>query len=74
MTSNIKAMRRAKRLTQAEVATRAKISQPSYSNIENGKKNPKLTTIQSIANALNCTIDELLTPDNVTATNNGGEL
>lgn len=44
--------RKAKRMTQADVAKRVKISEPSYSCIENGKQHPRVSTAKRIAEAL----------------------
>lgn len=38
--------------TQAEVAAASQISQPSYSDIENGKKSPRPQTAKRIADVL----------------------
>lgn len=39
-------------LTQMEVALRAGMSRGAYSNIENGKRDPSVSTAKKIANAL----------------------
>ena len=45
-------LRKQQNLSQSEVAQAAKISQPSYCNIENGKLNPKPKTAKRIADVL----------------------
>lgn len=56
----LKAIRKSKGLSQREVACRVGISQPSYSNIENGKHDPTLKTLRRIAVALECSISDLI--------------
>lgn len=46
------AIRKGMFLSQSEVAQAAKITQPSYSNIERGKSNPSTKTAKRIANVL----------------------
>lgn len=45
-------LRKGKNFSQADVARAAKISQPSYSDIENGKSRPKPETAKKIAEVL----------------------
>lgn len=49
---NLKQIRIKKGFSQKEIAERLGVSQPSYAQYENGKRNPKLETIQKIAHAL----------------------
>ena len=56
----LKAIRIEKGLTQTEVAERAGIAQPTYSNIENGKKNPSLNTLKRLASVLGCRIETII--------------
>lgn len=44
--------RRAKRLTQAQVAARARIPQPNLSDIERGRREVSLATLRALAGAL----------------------
>lgn len=55
----IKANRKKANLTQEELARKAGISVFTLQKYETGARNPKLTTLQKIANALNCPISEL---------------
>lgn len=48
-------IRKAKGMTQEEVADLAKISRPYYNQIENGTRNPGLYDIKAICNALGIT-------------------
>ena len=48
-------------ISQAELARRAKIPQGVLSYIENGKtKHPRIDTMQALAKALECTLEELM--------------
>jgi len=53
-------LRAERRISQDELATRAGMSQPGLSNIENGLRNPPLTTVFRLAKALDMTPAELL--------------
>jgi len=59
---NLKRIREAKGLTQAEIADRAGISRITYRNIENGSSIPKVSTLQNIAVAFNVRLQDLLIP------------
>lgn len=57
----LKTLRRDRKLTQAQLAKRAKISQPYLSYLEQGKKtNPRLVVIRRLAVALDTTTDEVI--------------
>ncbi len=61
----IEAMRKKKRMTQAELAIAVGVTQPSISDYESGKKRPTIDTAKKLARALGCTVDDLLSnPDN----------
>ena len=62
--TRIKMLRFAKHMQQTELAKRMGISQTHMSNIETGTTKVSLTTIVTIANALQVTVDDLLC-DNV---------
>ena len=57
---NIKAIRNAKGMTQAELAERSDLSAVSIGYIENAKKQASLSALISIANALEVGMDNLL--------------
>ncbi len=48
----LKAIRKEKKLTQKEVASRCGIAEPTIRKYESGKLNPKWETVQKIAKAL----------------------
>lgn len=48
----LEAIRREKNMTQKEVAEAVGITQVSYSNIENGKRRPSVSTAKRIAAVL----------------------
>ena len=49
-----------KGMTQEQLAHLVGIKQPTLSSIESGQKSPSLDTATKIANALGCTVDDLL--------------
>lgn len=56
----LKELRKEKKLTQTELASKLNISQKSYSNWESGKVEPTLDNIIKLANILDVTVDYLL--------------
>lgn len=56
----VRRQREKKRMTQTQLASAAELSTQHVSNIEHGKSKVSLEKIVSIANALECTVDELL--------------
>jgi transcriptional regulator with XRE-family HTH domain len=56
----LRAARRAKHLTQAEVAKRAGINENHYAQIERGEKNPSVSTFTSIIDAIGVTSADIL--------------
>ena len=57
---NIKRIRAKKNMSQGDIARALEVDRGYISNIENGKKNPTIATIQKLANALGVSADELL--------------
>jgi len=57
---NIKKVRAKKKLSQGALARLLEVDKGYISNIESGKKNPTLATIQRLADALEVSADELL--------------
>lgn len=57
--SNIKRIRKEKRLTQKDVAEGSDMLVPTYSRLERGGSNPSLTSIVRIAKALDVPVIEL---------------
>ncbi len=47
-------------LTQRDVAKRLQMSQPSYAQIEAGRTNPSLNTVEKVEVALDCAPGQLL--------------
>ena len=56
---NLKRIRTDKGLSQADIAKSLGVSRGFVSNIENGKRNPTLSTISRLAEALNVSTEEL---------------
>lgn len=57
---NIRRIRLAKGMTQGDLCRKLEVDCAYMSNIESGKKNPTLSTIERIAKALSVSVDELL--------------
>ncbi|MEK7535707.1 MAG: helix-turn-helix transcriptional regulator [Patescibacteria group bacterium] len=55
----VKKIRQAKGLSQTDVASKLSTDKSFISNLENGRKNPTLKTILSLAKALGVTVSEL---------------
>jgi len=53
-------------LTQAEVAKKAGIDRTAYTRIEGGKRNPSVEVALKIAHALNCCVEDIFIPSEVT--------
>lgn len=64
--SNLKLIRKRNNLKQSELADILHVSQQSVAKWENGKSEPNISTVYQIANALNCSIEELFDNDEVT--------
>ena len=56
----MKRIRLEKGMTQGDICRKLGLDRAYISNIENGNKNPTLTTIEKIAKALNVNPDSLL--------------
>lgn len=56
----LKQLRSEKKLTQQELADRLNVNRVTYTNWENGKREPELDKVVEIATELNCTVDYLL--------------
>ncbi len=57
---NLKKTRAENKLSQGALARLLEVDKGYISNIESGKKNPTLATIERLANALGVSVDELL--------------
>lgn len=55
----IKAIREAKGISQKALAEAANVSAPFLFDLENGNRNAKAETLERIAVALGCTVEEL---------------
>jgi len=56
---NLKPIRKAKRLTQLEVAEACGIKRTRYQAYESGRREPKAGMLQKIAVVLDCSVDEI---------------
>lgn len=59
---SLRRLRKAHELTQAELAEAAGLSLGAYRNLEGRKSVPRVDTLQSLANALDVPLQELVTP------------
>jgi transcriptional regulator with XRE-family HTH domain len=57
---NMKRIRAKKKMSQGDISRALEVDRGYISNIENGKKNPTLATLQKLADALGVSPDELL--------------
>ena len=62
--NNLYKVRKAKGLTQAEVAEKAELSDRTYADIERGSTNMRIETLLKICEALNITPNDILVVDN----------
>jgi len=57
---NLKKIRKRKGMSQGDISRKLNMDRGYISSVENGKKNPTLTTLEKIARALDVTVDSLL--------------
>ena len=67
LADNILKLRESRGLTQAQMAKTAGIPRPTWANVESGSANPTLNVLLKIAEALQVTIEELLSPPRASA-------
>lgn len=60
MGARIRSRRQGKNLTQAELADLAQVTPPFIGHIERGTRKASLETVCNIADALECSVDELV--------------
>jgi len=59
---NLRRLRKAKGMTQEQLATAAGISRPGYRNLETGESVPRVDTLQALAGSLGVKLAALVTP------------
>ena len=57
---NLKKIRNSKGISQGDISRKLNMDRGYISSIENGKKNPTLTTLEKIAGALGVGVDDLI--------------
>jgi transcriptional regulator with XRE-family HTH domain len=57
---NVKQLREARALTQAQMAKLAELPRATWANLESGAANPTLTVLDRVATALQVTLEELV--------------
>jgi transcriptional regulator with XRE-family HTH domain len=60
LSERLKELRSEKKLTQQELANKVNVNRVTYTNWENGKREPELDKVVEIAKELDCTVDYLL--------------
>ena len=60
---NIAILRKRRGLTQEKLAEKTGLSQNFIARLETGSKNPSIDTIEAIANAIGCDIEEIVRKD-----------
>ena len=63
MQNNIQELRKAKKLSQEEVAKLCNVTRQTINAVENNKYDPSLSLAFSLANILETTVDELFKPE-----------
>mgnify|MGYP001585341943 FL=1 len=58
--SNLKRIRISKAMSQGDIARALKVARSFVSDLENGKRNPTLSTIAKLAKAIGVSADQLL--------------
>lgn len=58
--ANIKKLRLAKNMSQGDLCRKLKVDRAYMSNLENGKKNPTLATLEKVAGALRVSVADLM--------------
>ena len=58
--ANIKKIRLAKNMSQGDLCRKLQVDRAYMSNLENGKKNPTLATIERVAGALKVSVADLM--------------
>src|SRR5713101_7070562 len=59
---NLRRLREAKKLSQADLAARARLSRVAYGNIESGSASPRVDTLLRIAEVVGVKVQDLLAP------------
>jgi len=67
LADNICALRKARGLTQAQIAKTAGVPRPTWANVESGSANPTLQVLLKISGALQVSLEELLAARRPTA-------
>lgn len=66
--NNIRQLREARGMTQAQIAKVAKVPRPTWANLESGAANPTLAVMIKVADALQISLEELISPPRTTST------
>jgi transcriptional regulator with XRE-family HTH domain len=67
LATNVRMLREARGLTQAQVSKLAELPRATWANLESGASNPTLAVLVRVAGALQVSLDELVAPPRATA-------
>ncbi len=70
LADNMKQLREARGITQAQMAKLAGVPRPTWANLESGGANPTLAVLVRVASALQISVEELIAPPRATAKHN----
>lgn len=65
--NNVRQLREARGLSQAQISKIAGVPRPTWTNLESGGANPTLSVLVKVANALHVRLEELLGPPRAVA-------
>jgi transcriptional regulator with XRE-family HTH domain len=65
--ANVKQLREARGMTQAQIAKLAELPRATWANLESGAANPTLAVLDRVAHALQVTLEELVAPPRASA-------
>lgn len=68
LAANVRSLRSARGLTQAQIAKLAGVPRATWANLETGSANPTLSVLHAAARALGVSLEELLSPPRAAVT------
>ena len=69
ITNNIRVFRKKKGFTQAELSKEAELSRNTIVNFETGRRDPRIKDLRKIAKALNVSVEELISENEMDGSN-----
>lgn len=71
---NIRDLRKAKGLTQKQLAKLIDVTESQVSQIENGKRNPGFETLLKLGEVFGCSVDDIVRGKKIPATESDGQM